>query len=255
MSTGSACVPAPLRSSQNFVWTQFPVFPCYEGISKGADLGHELNSPECRDSIATRRTTKGGPGNLRAGVSCGVRSPSRLPFAPRHATGNRTPVISCYAFGNAAVCLEIRGDNRRIFFCAFAARRTHTVERKCALLPVGDAVRKRSAFRRGPWPNPGTSAGRKSPVLKSQVIDSTQYFALQNFRANEPHMAVFFRRPEGGFHGSNTGRRTGRESPVPRSQVVESAASFGTKNYAKCLCRGERQTWELGGANSLSPLT
>ena len=183
--------------------------------------------------IAMHRTTKGGRGNLGAGVSRGARSPSRgrLPFAPRHATESRTPVISCYVFGNAAVCLEIRGDNRRIFFCTIAARRTHAVGRKCALQPVDDAARKRSAFRLVCRPNPGKSAGRKNPVPKSQVIDSTEYFALQNFRANEPRTATFFRRPEGGSLRPSTGKRAGRESPVPWTQVLESADDFGVKKF------------------------
>jgi hypothetical protein len=144
--------------------SKFPVFPCCEGISKG------------------------GRRNLRAGVSPSAQSPSRmrLPLTPRHATKSRAPDISCYVFGNAAVCLEIRGDNRRILFCTIAARRTHALGRKSALQPVGDAARKRSALRLVCRPNPGKSAGRKNPVPKCQAIDSPEYFALQNFRANEP---------------------------------------------------------------------
>jgi hypothetical protein len=36
----------------------------------------------------------------------------RLPLHPRYAAESAAPVIACYVFGNAAVCLEIRGDNR-----------------------------------------------------------------------------------------------------------------------------------------------
>jgi hypothetical protein len=36
----------------------------------------------------------------------------RLPLDTRHATEGGAPVIACYVFGNATVCLEIRGDNR-----------------------------------------------------------------------------------------------------------------------------------------------
>jgi hypothetical protein len=136
MSMGSACVPAPPYSNSNFGCAEFPVFPCCEGISKGADLVHELNSPRrsCMEGIAMRRTTKGERGNLRAGVSRGARSPSRvrLPLTRRHETENRTPVISCYVFGNAAVCLGIRGDNRR-FFSAHSPPAGHTLSEENAL--------------------------------------------------------------------------------------------------------------------------
>ena len=187
----------------------FPVFPCCEGISK-----------------SERR-------NLRARVSSGVRSSShaRLPLTPRHATESGAPDISCYVFGNAAVCLGIWGVNRRIFFCTFAARTTLAVGRKCVLQPVGDAARKRSAFRLVCRPNPGTSAGRKSPVLESQVIDFPEDFALQNFRANEPRTVTFHWRSEGISRMPNTGYGAGPDSPVPNAQAIESAADFGMKKF------------------------
>jgi hypothetical protein len=139
----------------------------FPAVREGADLVHELNSPRrsCMDSIPTRRATKGGRGNLRTRVSCGVRSPSRMcpPLTPRHATKSRAPVISCYVFENAAVCLEIRGDNRR-FFSAHSPRAGPTLSEENALR--SRLVTPLESAARSGGPNPGTSAGRKSPVLK-----------------------------------------------------------------------------------------
>ena len=64
----------------------------------------------------------------RIGVFARQRTPCVV-FAKRC---GRPPVISCYDFGKAAVCLEIPADNRRNFFRAkwLAARRSRRHERK-----------------------------------------------------------------------------------------------------------------------------
>jgi hypothetical protein len=53
-----------------------------------------------------------------------VRMPSHVKrwkmafFQSASGHGRRAPVTSCYAFEKATVCLEISGDNRRLFFGA-----------------------------------------------------------------------------------------------------------------------------------------
>jgi hypothetical protein len=41
-----------------------------------------------------------------------VKPRKTRPLNPRHVTDGVVPVMACYVFGKAAICLEIRGDNR-----------------------------------------------------------------------------------------------------------------------------------------------
>jgi hypothetical protein len=61
---------------------------------------------------------------LRAAGDC-VGAFARENTLEQAAIGRRqAPVIACYDFSKPMVCLEIPGNNRRDFFCAFAARRS-----------------------------------------------------------------------------------------------------------------------------------
>ncbi len=45
-------------------------------------------------------------------ASAPSRAKARRPLKPRRGAENGAPVISCYGFENATVCLEIPGGNR-----------------------------------------------------------------------------------------------------------------------------------------------
>lgn len=110
MSTGGACVPAPQCSNSNFGCTEFPVFPCYEGISNHTEWWTSASRDAAWD----------------------VRAPAR----------------GEWIWFGGALCRESENGAR------------------------AGAIS---------GPNPGTSAGRKSPDRGGQVIDSIQYFCVQNF--------------------------------------------------------------------------
>jgi hypothetical protein len=93
--------------------------------------------------------------DTRRKTEADARAKARLRLNPRHVAEGVAPVISCYAFEKAAVRLEIRSDNGRIFFRTFVTHCEHAADRARRAVgrkrashsnPVADSFQERGAF-------------------------------------------------------------------------------------------------------------